>query len=64
MASIYATLSERKLNGENLMRSAGSHDRNTLATKAMARCYTLLPLRTSTTTEAVLSQKYTPRFST
>lgn len=64
MASIYATLSERKLNRENLMQLARFHDRNTLAAKAMTRCHTLLPLRTGTTTEAVLSQKYTSRFST
>ncbi|WP_396956373.1 hypothetical protein [Nitrosomonas sp.] len=37
MASIYALLSERKLNGENLMRLARFHDHNTLAAKAMGR---------------------------
>lgn len=40
MASIYATLSERKLNEENLMQLAGFHDRNTFAVEAMTRFVT------------------------
>lgn len=65
MASIYALLSERKLNGENLMRLARFHDHNTLAAKAMGRLlHTFANTYQSTTTEAVLSQKYAPRFST
>ncbi len=39
MASIYATLSERKLNEENLMQPAGFHDRNTFAVEAMTHYF-------------------------
>lgn len=64
MASIYATLSERKLNEENLIQPAGFHDRNTFAVEAMTHYFVthFCQYVPYTTTEAVLSQEYALAF--